>query len=138
MRKLFKYITWPFVKLFKLIRRFLSELLLGLLGLVGYDTSKKLEVYFANRKLIQKKASLIQAGSGKFKKGDEVDYIIKNGKTKKISKSAIVVQDQLKYVAQIIVKGEDKTQFVPVTRLKHLTVIRPKSNNKINGNSHHK
>lgn len=138
MRKFFKYITWPFVKIFKLIRRFFSELLLGLLGLVGFDTSKKLEVYFANRKLIQKKASLIQAGSGKFKKGDEVDYIIKNGKTKKISKSAIVVQDQLKYVAQIIVKGEDKTQFVPVNRLKHLTVIRPKSKSKINGNSYSK
>lgn len=117
IKKFFSFFSNP-------IRKFFALLLLGLLGLFGFDTTPKLRVYFVNRDLLRKNASLVTLGNGKYEKAQEVDFIIKNGKNKRVTRPAIVVADMGRIGVRIVVDGEKITRLVDRSKIKAVSVIR--------------
>ena len=111
------------MKILKTIRKFFVLLFLGILGLFGHDVTPRLTVHFANRNLIRQQKNLITSGSGKFAKGDEVDFIIKNGRHKQITKPAIVVQDAGGLMVKVVVAGDMTTRFIERKRLKKVSIL---------------
>jgi hypothetical protein len=120
MKTFIKIISWPF----KIIVKFFAHLILGIAELFGYKNPPRLKVYFANRNILRKNATLIAIGQGKYERGTEVDFIVKNSRSGKITHPAIVVLDRGKFGVNIIVEGEGTTRFVDRSKIKRVTVIR--------------
>lgn len=133
MKKALKFLRWVWAP----IRKLLLLILIGLLEFVGVDVAPRIRVFFANRNILRKRTSLISIGGGQYQKSQEVDLVIKNGKNSRITKPAIVVEDQGKPWVRVIVHGESSTRLVNRSLLKSIKVIR-KPAPKINGSTHPK
>lgn len=109
----------------KTIKKFFVLLFLGILKLFGHDVTPRIRVLFADRNAIGKQASLVAFGTGKYKKGDEVNILVKNSRNNPVTNAAVVVED-LGWRVKVVRYGSKHTELIDRKKIKKVFAITKK------------